>query len=79
MCQSRPFGLAIPPQAQSQQVNLIHVQIDGLHNDKGQVLCALFSSAADFSKNGDKAIEHLSGLIPYSANLTAVHAVCLLE
>jgi uncharacterized protein (DUF2141 family) len=52
------LAAASPPQAQSQQVNLIHVEIDGLRNDKGQVLCALFSSAADFPKNGDTAIEH---------------------
>ena len=30
--------------------NLIHVEIDGLRNDKGQVVCALFSSAGDFPK-----------------------------
>jgi uncharacterized protein (DUF2141 family) len=29
-------------QAQPSQTNLIHVEIAGLHNDKGQVLCALF-------------------------------------
>ncbi len=52
------LAAASPPQAKSQQVNLIHVEIDGLRNDKGQVVCALFSSAADFPKNGDKAIEH---------------------
>ena len=52
------LAAASPPQAQSQQANLIHAEIDGLRNDKGQVLCALFSSAADFPKNGDKAIEH---------------------
>ena len=43
-------------QAQPQPANLIHVEIDGLRSDKGQVLCALFSSAADFPKNSGKAI-----------------------
>jgi uncharacterized protein (DUF2141 family) len=52
------LAAAFPPHAQPQQASLIHVEIDGLRNDKGQVLCALFSSAADFPKNGDKAIEH---------------------
>jgi uncharacterized protein (DUF2141 family) len=35
--------------------NVIVVKIAGLRNDKGQVLCALFSSAADFPKNPAKA------------------------
>jgi uncharacterized protein (DUF2141 family) len=52
------LAAAFPPQAQPQQVSLVHVEIDGLRNDKGQVLCALFSSAADFPKKGDKAIAH---------------------
>lgn len=52
------LAAASPPQAQPQQVGLIHVEIAGLRNDKGQILCALFSSAADFPKNGDKAIAH---------------------
>ena len=40
-----------PPQEQS----VIVVKITGFRNDKGQVICALFSSAADFPKNMDKA------------------------
>jgi uncharacterized protein (DUF2141 family) len=43
-------------QSQESQQNVIHVDIDGLHSDKGQVLCALFSSAADFPKKADKAV-----------------------
>lgn len=53
------FSLALPPavmQAQSPPGNIIHVGIAGLHNDKGQVLCALFSSAADFPKRVNKAV-----------------------
>ena len=38
--------------------NLIHVEIAGLRSDKGQVLCALFFSAADFPRKGDKAVAH---------------------
>jgi|ERR1035438_2564978 uncharacterized protein (DUF2141 family) len=37
-------------QAQSPQAKLIHVGIDGLHSDKGQVICSLFSSARGFPK-----------------------------
>lgn len=39
------------------EASLIHVEIVGIRNDKGRVLCSLFSSAADFPKK-DKAIAH---------------------
>jgi uncharacterized protein (DUF2141 family) len=42
--------------AQSPHENLIRVEVTGLHNDKGEVLCALFSSAIDFPKKADKAV-----------------------
>jgi len=38
--------------------DLIRVEIAGFRNDKGGAICALFSSAKDFPKNGDKAIAH---------------------
>jgi len=38
------------------QQSLIHVEIGGLRNDKGQVVCALFSSADGFPKKSDKAV-----------------------
>lgn len=44
------------PQTQPPGENVIHVEINGLRNDKGKVMCALFSSAADFPKNADKAV-----------------------
>lgn len=37
------------------QDNLIHVDVSGLHSDRGQVLCALFSSANGFPKKPEKA------------------------
>jgi uncharacterized protein (DUF2141 family) len=42
--------------------NVIHVDIRGLRTDKGQVLCALYSSAqADaFPKKADKAVARLT-------------------
>jgi len=42
-------------QAQPSQENVIRVEISGLHSDKGEVRCALFSSAGDFPKKADKA------------------------
>jgi hypothetical protein len=37
---------------------VVHVAIDGLHSDKGQVFCSLYSSADGFPKNDTKAIAH---------------------
>jgi len=51
------FGLILLPSNAQQPVESIHVRITGLRNDKGQVQCALFSSAADFPKKGDKAVD----------------------
>ena len=56
---------ASPPHAQSPRVNLIHVEISGLHNDKGQVLCALFSSSSGFPKNSGKAAAHVESEISH--------------
>lgn len=43
--------------------NAIHVVIDGLHTDKGRVICSLYSSAEGFPKNEKKAIAHAESLI----------------
>jgi uncharacterized protein (DUF2141 family) len=43
--------------------NVIHVDISGLRNHKGQVLCALFSSAEAFPKKADKAVARLTAKI----------------
>jgi len=49
------FGQTLTPAE-----NVIHVEISGLRNDKGQVLCALFSSADAFPKKADKAVARLT-------------------
>jgi uncharacterized protein (DUF2141 family) len=46
-------ALARTPPAQE---NLIRVEISGLRNDRGKVMCALFASASDFPKHADKAV-----------------------
>jgi uncharacterized protein (DUF2141 family) len=51
------------PQIQTQQANLIHVEIGGLRNDKGQVFCALFSSFDGFPKKSEKAIARVNSAI----------------
>lgn len=43
--------------------NAIHVAIDGLRTDKGQVICSLYSSAEGFPKDEKKAIAHSKSLI----------------
>ena len=43
--------------------NIIHVDISGLRSDKGQVLCALFSSAEAFPTKADKAVARLTARI----------------
>jgi uncharacterized protein (DUF2141 family) len=58
------------PQSQTPATNTIHVEIDGLRNDKGKVVCSLYSSADGFPKEADKAKSHVS------ASITDKRAVC---
>jgi uncharacterized protein (DUF2141 family) len=62
--------LPFPPQSQPPQENLIRVEIGGLRDDKGQVLCALFSSARGFPKTSANAIAHTRSDISHG------HAFC---
>src|ERR1700756_2226619 len=48
------------PQAPLPQPNTIHVEVVGLHSDKGQVLCALYSSRDGFPKQSEKALARVS-------------------
>lgn len=52
------------------QTTQIHVDVDGLHNNKGQVLCFLYSSAIGFPKKDDKAVAH------YTAEISNRQASC---
>ena len=64
------LSLCALAQAQLAPEDLIHVEIAGLRNDKGQVLCALFLSPGDFPKKTDKAVSHRTSIISNR------HAVC---
>jgi uncharacterized protein (DUF2141 family) len=48
---ARCLAQAVPPQG-----GVIHVDAVGLRNNKGQVVCALYSSADGFPKQSQKAI-----------------------
>jgi uncharacterized protein (DUF2141 family) len=56
------------PQKESEAA--IRAHIEGLHSDRGQVVCALFSVASDFPKRIDRAFARTTGQI------VARHASC---
>lgn len=66
------MGTAVSLGAQSTpaSTSLIRISIGGLRSDKGQVVCALFSSAADFPKNPVKAVATTK------SNISHGQAVC---
>ena len=66
------FGRGVPCQT-TETANVIHVDIYGLRSDRGQVLCALFASAADFPKRPEKAVAHDRSTISNG------HATCQFE
>ncbi len=69
----RAFGLSVAlgpacvtyGQAPTPADSVIHVEISGLRNDNGQILCALYSSAQAeaFPKKADKAVARLTAKI----------------
>jgi uncharacterized protein (DUF2141 family) len=66
------FASVVSSQDLPAQDKSIHVQISGLHSDKGQVLCALFpsASAAAFPKKAGAAIAQSK------SDITNRQAVC---
>lgn len=67
------FPIAVLAQSTESQENVIRIDIDGLRSDRGQVLCELFSSAADFPKKPEKAMAHDESTILNG------HAMCQFE
>jgi uncharacterized protein (DUF2141 family) len=62
-----PRGLAQQP---SPPESAIQVEINGLRNDKGLVLCAIFSSPEAFPKRSEGAIAHAK------SEISELHATC---
>lgn len=78
------IGIAMSLGAQSTPAptSRIRISIGGLRSDKGQVVCALFSSAADFPKNPAKAvattksnISHGQAVCEFSGTLPGRYAI----
>jgi uncharacterized protein (DUF2141 family) len=46
-----------------QNPDVIHVDVTGLRNEKGKVMCAPYSSAEGFPKDAQKAIAHAASAI----------------
>ena len=46
-------------QISTASTDTIHIEIGGLRNDKGQVVCSLYASADGFPKDSQKAIGHV--------------------
>jgi uncharacterized protein (DUF2141 family) len=61
---------SVLPQVEPPQANQIHIEIVGLRNGKGQVMCSLFSSAEEFPKKTDNAIARTTSVI------SGRHGVC---
>src|SRR5215467_12008504 len=68
------------------QANVIHVEIERLRSDKGQIFCALYSSSNGFPKDGQKAIARVkssisnrkaicefSGIVPGTCAVSVFH------
>lgn len=51
------------PQTQSPRENVIHIEIRGMRNSKGQVMCALYSSPDGFPKKSEKALAYVNSAI----------------
>ena len=69
------FAIPALPQTASSPSDVIRVEINGVRNDKGQAVCALFSSAKDFPKNGDKAVAHATSAISHGRAVCEFPAV----
>jgi uncharacterized protein (DUF2141 family) len=57
------FAVMARTASHQESENAIRAHIEGLHSDRGQVVCALFASADDFPKRIDRAIARTAAQI----------------
>ncbi len=69
VCVAGGIARAADPNSQP-AVNVVHVDVSGLHNNTGQVVCALFASRNGFPHDLDKA------LMRTSVAISNQHASC---
>lgn len=69
LCLAGAIARAADPNSQP-AVNVIHVDVSGLHNGTGQVVCALFASPNGFPHDFDKALMHTT------VGISNQHASC---
>lgn len=85
-CRMRRWGLlcllgillAFPSTNVSQTSTLagvIRVEVSGMRTDKGQIVCALFSSAGDFPKHADRAVARAKAVISHGLSVCEFPAV----
>ena len=51
------------PQSRAPRENVIHVEVVGMRNNKGQVFCAIYSSADGFPKESQKSIQRATSSV----------------
>lgn len=69
VCLAGGIARAADPDSQP-AANVVHVDVSGLHNDTGQVVCALFASPNGFPHDFDKA------LMRTTVAISNQHAAC---
>jgi uncharacterized protein (DUF2141 family) len=57
------FGVIARTASPQKSENAIRAHIEGLHSDRGQVVCALFAAADDFPKRIDRAFARVAAQI----------------
>jgi uncharacterized protein (DUF2141 family) len=63
LCTAFLLPQCVSPQTPASQFNAIRIEIGGLRNNNGQVVCALYSSAEGFPKQSEKAVAKLHAAI----------------
>ena len=66
---------AVDSSQQSSPVNLIRVEITGVRNDHGQVMCALFTPGRGFPSKTESATAHTHAAITNGSAVCEFHGI----